>query len=158
MIATADDYAKKNPDQYLHILARYHQIAIKAKGGPRFDEVKAKHDAWFQTYWAAEQKAVQEYQQKMLEFNRNRTPHLGLNIWKDFPKNLRSEGLNSYLADYLLKFTPPNFLWDLTSNQPPEGETANPAGRPGGLGGQGPDQRGPKGGKGFRGPESPPNQ
>lgn len=158
MLKLADDYAKENPDQYPQILARYHQVVIKAKGGPRFAEVTAKHDAWFQTYWAAEQKAVQEYQQRMLEFNQDRTPHLGLDIWKDFPKNLRSKGLNDYLADYLLKFTPPSFLWDLTFAPTPKDDTAHPAGRPGGPGGQRPDQRGPKGGKGFRGPKGPPIQ
>ena len=117
MLKQAEAYAKENPEQFNQILARYNQILIKAKGGPRFDDVSAKHDAWFKTYWAAEQQAVRERQVKMQEYNRAGTPHMSIELWQEFPENLRSEGLNLYLTDYLLKYTPPNFLWDMTYGQ-----------------------------------------
>lgn len=157
MLKLADDYAKENPEQFLQILARYNQAALKAKGGPRFDEITAKHDAWFKRYWTAEQRVVREYESKMHEYMRAGTPHLGIDLWRDFPRNLRSEGLNLYLTEFLLKRTPPNFLWDLTYGQIGQEAARGPDGnrnsRPGfnGQRGQGPGQRGPKGGGGFPG-------
>jgi len=163
MLKLADDFADKNPEQFTQILARYNQIVIKAKGGPQFDKISGKYNAWSIAFLAAEREEVQNYQAKMEEYNRNRTPHLSIELWKDFPKNLRSEELNLYLADYLLKYIPPNFLWELTyspvgpgaAQRPGAGQNGRPRfNRPGGpnQGGPGnfnrPDR--PKGRPGFR--------
>ncbi len=119
MLAAAEKFAKENPEQYQHIIARYEQAARKAEGTPRLKEIEKALGDWEIRFFAADGAALQTHMDKVESAFFNRRPHEAFAIWKDFPTNLLSEAILKKAVDQLLSARGP-FLTQLASGGMPD--------------------------------------
>jgi serine/threonine protein kinase len=151
MLATADDYAKQNPTDYMGILARYRIVQQKANqlimqriiDAVQAQVIQTRIDTWVAEQNTAASQAIIQYTDKMQQDMNAGGPMAALNayrVWRDFPANLRSRNTDQQIIQVLKRILPQGF-------EPP----MNPNGQ--GLGnGQGPFGGFPPGGNGPGGP------
>ena len=138
MLATADDYAKQNPTDYLGIIARYQIVMQKANqlimqriiDVAQAQVIQTRIQTWQAAQNSAATLAISQFTTKMQQAMANGGPMAGYNAWKSFPSNLRSRETDQQIIKVLKQLLPPDF-------QPPAGAGGN---------GQGPGNgRGPLG-------------
>jgi len=116
MLAAANDYASKNPTDYMNILARYRQVQQRAAGTQVAWAVENKLQQWTDVQNQAAAEAIKQYEAKMKTALANNGAQAGYDAWKDFPSNLRSREIDGQIVKLLQQTLPPDF---------------RPAGRPG---------------------------
>ncbi len=115
MLAAADDYAAKHPDNFDEILDCYAQVEQKAGGttvgaqvAERSREVSRRHEV-------ALKEAMETREKKMREFLAVGKLDEAYKSWQDFPAGLRNREADAKIHDLLQKNFPPDY------NPPMEG-------------------------------------
>src|ERR1051325_3300108 len=109
MLAQADQYALKNPQNYRDIIDRYRQVQPKAGGAAQTDAVSRKLDDTVGRHQAAIRQALQQYESKMNERIRAGKPQEAYDVWKDFPINLRTRESDQQIQQMLERALPAGF-------------------------------------------------
>jgi predicted Ser/Thr protein kinase len=109
MLAQADQYALKNPQNYRDIIDRYRQVQSKAGGAAQTDAVSRKLDDTVGRHQAAIRQALQQYESKMNERIRAGKPQEAYDVWKDFPINLRTRESDQQIQQMLERALPAGF-------------------------------------------------
>jgi serine/threonine protein kinase len=109
MLAAADDYAAKNPAEFMNILTRYRQVMQKAVGTPDEKAVQDKLQQWGAAQNQAATAAIKQYETKMREALATSGAQAAYEVWKDFPSNLRSRETDSQLIKLIEQVLPPDF-------------------------------------------------
>lgn len=151
MLATADDYAKQNPTDYLGIIARYQTVLQKANqlimqriiDAAQAQVIQTRIQTWQAAQNSAATLVISQFTTKMQQAMANGGPMAGYRAWKDFPSNLRSRDTDQQIIKVLKQLLPPGF-------QPPAGAAGNGQGPGNGRGPLG--QFGPNGNGGPPGP------
>ncbi len=121
MLAAADDYATKNPTNYVFVLGRYRMILQQNLFTPQAPAIRTRIDKWTAAQNDAATQAIAQYEIKMRAALTNGGPQAAYDAWKDFPVNLRSREADSQIMNILEQTLPPGFQ--------PAGQTA-PNGQP----------------------------
>jgi ABC-type nitrate/sulfonate/bicarbonate transport system substrate-binding protein len=109
MLAAADDYAAKNPNEFMNILTRYRQVMQKAAGTPDVMAVQDKLQQWSAAQNQAATAAIKQYETKMRETLATDGAQAAYEVWKDFPSNLRSRETDSQIIKLIEQVLPPDF-------------------------------------------------
>lgn len=109
MLAVANDYASKNPTEYMNILARYRQVQQKAAGTPVAWAVENKLRQWNDAQSRAAADVLKQYETKMKTALASDGSQAAYDVWKDFPGNLRSREVDSQIIRLLQQTLPSDF-------------------------------------------------
>jgi hypothetical protein len=110
MLAQADQYALKNPQNYRDIIDRYRLVLSKANGTAQGDVVNRKIDDVVGRHQAALRQALEQYESKMNESLRAGNPQEAYDVWKDFPPNLRARESDQQIRQMLERAMPAGFI------------------------------------------------
>jgi serine/threonine protein kinase len=110
MLAEADQYAQKNPQNFRNIIDRYRQVLDKARGTAQAEAVNRKLDEVVGRHQAASRQAIGAYESKMNEKLRAGKPQEGYDLWKDFPTNLRTRESDQQIQQLLDRALPADFF------------------------------------------------
>jgi hypothetical protein len=110
MLAQADQYALKNPQNFRAMIDRYRQVQSKAGGSAQTDLVSRKIDDVVGRHQAALSQTLQQYQAKMNDRIRAWKPQEAYDLWKDFPTNLRTRESDQEIQQMLERALPLGFL------------------------------------------------
>jgi len=110
MLAEADDYALKNPQNFRDIIDRYRQVLSAASGTPQADLLDRKTDNVVSRHQAAVRQAMSRYESKMQEKLRAGKPQEAYDAWKDFPANLRTRESDQEIQQALDRALPAGFV------------------------------------------------
>ncbi len=109
MLAAADDYAAKNPTEFMNILTRYRQVMQKVTSTTDEKEVQDKLQQWSAAQNQAATAAIKQYETKMRGTLATSGPQAAYDVWKDFPSNLRSRETDSQIIKLIEQVVPPDF-------------------------------------------------
>ena len=110
MLAQADQYALKNPQNFRDMIDRYRQVRSKAGGTAQAEAVDRKIDDVIGRHQAAVRQALQQYESKMNDSIRAGKPQEGYDVWKDYPSNLRTRESDQQIQQILERALPPGFF------------------------------------------------
>jgi hypothetical protein len=110
MLAQADQYALKYPQNFRDIIDRYRQVASKASGTTQADPVNRKIEEVAGRHQAALRQTIQKYESKMHERIRAAKPQEAYDGWKDFPLNIRTRESDQQIQQILERAFPPGFV------------------------------------------------
>jgi len=109
MLAAADDYAAKNPGEFMNILTRYRQVMQKVAGTTDEKAVQDKLQQWNAAQNQAATATIKEYETKMRETLATSGAQAAYDVWKDFPSGLRSRETDGQIVKLLEQVLPPDF-------------------------------------------------
>jgi hypothetical protein len=109
MLAQADQYAQKNPQNFRDLIDRYRQVLDKTRGTPKAEAVDRKLNEAVSRHQAAQRQAIKSYESKMDEKLRAGKPQEAYNVWKDFPANLRTRESDQQIEQLLERALPAGF-------------------------------------------------
>jgi serine/threonine protein kinase len=109
MLITANDYAAKNPTDYMNILFRYRQVQQRAIGTPVEWVVENKLKQWSDVQDRAATDTIKQFETKMRTALANEGAQAAYDVWKNFPKNLRSREIDSQIIKVLQQTLPQDF-------------------------------------------------
>jgi predicted Ser/Thr protein kinase/flagellar motor protein MotB len=109
MLAAADDYAAKNPGEFMNVLARYRQVQQKAAGTSDERTVEGKIQQWNAAQNQAATATMKLYETKMRAVLASSGPQAAYDVWKDFPTGLRSRETDGQIVKLLEQVLPPDF-------------------------------------------------
>jgi serine/threonine protein kinase len=110
MLAQADDYALKHPNDFKQTIDRYRQVLSKARGTPADAEINKKMDKVIARHQGALRQALHDYEARMQEKMRSGTPQQAYDVWKTFPSNLRTRESDKQIEQMLARTLPPGFV------------------------------------------------
>lgn len=110
MLAQADQYAQKNPENFRDIIDRYRQVQSKANGTAQAETVQRKMDDVIGRHQAAVHLAIQRYESRMNEKLRAGKPQEAYDVWKDYPMNLRTRESDQQIQQTLERSMPSGFI------------------------------------------------
>ena len=110
MLAQADQYAQKNPQNFRDIIDRYRQVQTKARGTAQADAIARQIDEVVGRHQTALRQTIQAYESKMTEKLRAGKSQEAYDIWKDFPLNLRTRESDQQIQQSLERALPSGFL------------------------------------------------
>ena len=116
MLAEADAYAAKNPNNYRGIIDRYSQVTEHANGTRWEDDAFQKLRIAVQNHQRVSRQMLSQYTQQMQTLVKAGKNQEAFNIWIDFPAQLWTPEIDQLIEDAISQNLPQGF-----SPQPPNG-------------------------------------
>ena len=110
MLAEADQYALKYPQNFRNIIDGYRQVQSKAGSATQADAVSRKLDDAMGRHQAALRQVLQKYESKFNENIRAGKPQEAYDVWRDFPANLRTRESDQQIQQLVERALPSGFI------------------------------------------------
>jgi hypothetical protein len=110
MLAEADQYALKYPQNFRNIIDGYRQVQSKAGSAAQADAVSRKLDDAMGRHQAALRQVLQKYESKFNENIRAGKPQEAYDVWRDFPANLRTRESDQQIQQLVERALPSGFI------------------------------------------------
>ena len=110
MLAQADQYALKSPQNFRNIIDCYRQVQSKAGSAAQADAVSRKLDDTMRRHQAALRQAIQQYESKMNGMISAGQPQEAYEVWRDFPTNLRTRESDQQIQQIIERALPSGFI------------------------------------------------
>ena len=110
MLAEADQYALKYPQNFRNIIDSYRQVQSKAGSAAQADAVSRKLDDAMGRHQAALRQVLQKYESKFNENIRAGKPQEAYDVWRDFPANLRTRESDQQIQQLVERALPSGFI------------------------------------------------
>jgi len=108
MISEADAYATANPTNYRSIISRYQQIANTFNSMPAGMKARTAVDDWTKKRNAAADKLIAEIDAKVRQTIAAGKHQEGVELWRDFPMELRAKETDDKVDKLLDTYPPPD--------------------------------------------------
>jgi len=110
MLAQANDYAEKHPENFRDIIDRYRQVSTKARGTAQEKEVEETMDSIISRHQEVVRRTLHEYEVKMQDKMRAAKAQEAYDVWKDFPSKIRTRESDQQIQQMLERTLPPGFI------------------------------------------------
>jgi hypothetical protein len=110
MLAQADDYASKNPQNFKHLIDRYRQVLSKARGTAVETEISDKLESVIARHQETIRQVMRTYEARMDEKMRAGNSQEAYDVWRDFPQHLRTRESDQQIQQTLQRTLPPGFV------------------------------------------------
>jgi predicted Ser/Thr protein kinase len=125
MLAEADAYAAKNPNNFRGIIDRYNQVSEQASGTPQSDAVFQKLRTAIQNHMRVSRQYLNQYTERSQALVKQGKNQEAFEVWIDFPAQIWTREVDMEITQILQKTLPQGF-----NPQPPRGGPGGQGQRP----------------------------